>query len=395
MKPNKYLLLLLAVAIAYSAFEYYRPKPLVRRITYANKDKIPFGTRALYELLPRTLGQPSVKTLRVPAFNHLTETKLPARSTYIAICETFGADANDRRALLRYVSQGNTVFISAYYFSDSLTINLGFRAKVQPLTLRDTTIVDNFTNPALRTPAGYNFREDDGRNYLIVKRPGTATVLGRNARQEPIFLKISHGKGFFYIHNLPLAFTNYYVMDPPTADYAFKALSYLPAQPTFWDEYQNQGRFDEEQQSIFRYIFTQPALTWAYYLVLAGLLLYALFAGKRTQRVIPVVEPPRNTSLEFAKTIGRLYSQQGDHDNLARKKIQYFLAHLRERYHLNTNNLDKEFTETLTRKSGAPADDVASLVQLIRAAQRNTMLSEYELISLNQAIENFNHQLER
>ena len=91
--------------------------------------------------------------------------------------------------------------------------------------------------------------------------------------------------------------------------------------------------FDADQQSIFRYIFTQPALTWAYYLVLIGLLFYALFAGKRTQRVIPVVEPPRNTSLEFAQTVGRLYFQQGDHDNLARKKIQYFLAGLRERYH--------------------------------------------------------------
>lgn len=395
MKPNKYLLLLVAIAVAYTAFEYYRPKPLDRTATYANKDKIPFGTRALYELLPRTLGQPSVKTLRVPAYNHLTETRLPARSTYVSICETFNADANDRRALLQYVSRGNTAFISAYYFSDSLAIALGFRARVQPTKLRDTTLVTNFTNPILRKATGYNFAEDDGRNYFIVKRPSSTTVLGRNARQEPVFMKISYGKGFFYVHTLPLAFTNYYVLDPPTADYAFKALSYLPVQPTFWDEYQNQGRFDEDQQSIFRYIVTQPALKWAYYLILIGLPLYALFAGKRTQRIIPVVEPPRNTSLEFAKTIGRLYFQQGDHDNLTRKKIQYFLANLRERYHLNTNTLDKEFADTLTRKSGAPADEVAALMQLIRAAQRSTLLSEYELISLNRAIENFNHQTER
>ena len=45
-----------------------------------------------------------------------------------------------------------------------------------------------------------------------------------------------------------------------------------------------------------------------------------------------------------------MYFQQGDHDNLARKKIQYFLADLRERYGLNTTNLDKEFMETLARQ---------------------------------------------
>lgn len=378
------------MVVAYAAFEYYRPKPLDRTPTYANKDAIPFGTRALFELLPPTLNQPSVTVLRVPPYNFMTETKRPARSNYVSVCGSFNIDGNDRRALLNYVRQGNTAFVASYDFPDSLAIELGFRALIQPPRLRDTTIINNFTNPALRQKGGYNFAEDDGRNYLIVKRTRTTTVLGRNARQEPVFLKISYGKGTFYVHNLPLAFTNYYVVDPKTANYAFKALSYLPTQPTYWDEYQNQGRFDPEQQSIFRYIATQPALTWAYYLVLIGLLLYALFAGKRTQRVIPVVVPPRNTSLEFVQTIGRLYFQQGDHDNLARKKIQYFLASLRELYHLNTNKLDKEFTDTLIQKSGASADEVANLIQLIRAAQRSTLLSEYELIALNRAIEQFN-----
>lgn len=388
MKPNKYLLLLATVA-AYVFFEYYRPKPIDWQPTFSRRDKIPFGTKALYELLPGVMHQATLPALRVPAYTHLTEGKQPRQSNYIFICQDFNASKYDLRELFRYVRRGNNVFIAAYNLPDSLGRMLGFTADLKAPKLRDTTLTTNFTNPRLRRPGGYNFLHDDGRNFLKLKNSAQITVLGRNARQEPIFIKVAFGKGFFFIHNLPLAFTNYYVVGTKTSDYAFRTLSYLPAWPTYWDDYQTLGRFDEDQQSIFRYIQTQPALTWAYYLVVVGLVVYVLFAGKRTQRIIPVVEPPKNTSLEFTKAVGQVYFQQGDHDDLARKKIQYFLAHLRDRYQLSTTGLDNTFTDMLAQKSGLLLAEARALTQLIRAAQRSTLLSEYELLSLNEAIEQF------
>ncbi|AKD53589.1 DUF4350 domain-containing protein [Spirosoma radiotolerans] len=388
-KPNKYLLILLVTITAYVLFEYYRPKPIDWRATYENDDKIPFGTQALFELLPDVIQPSAIRTVRLPVYTLLTETKLPTPSNYIAVCREFDVDKNDREQLLTFVRRGNNAFISAYEFPDSLGITLGFRADVKDESKADSTLRQNFVNPSLRKTAGYNFVHDDGRNFLTIKQPAHITVLGRNARKEPVFIRIQYGKGHFFIHNLPLAFTNYYVLDPKTSDYAFKALAYLPARPTYWDEYQKQGRFSEDEQSIFRYIHSQPALNWAYYLVAFGLIFYVIFAGKRTQRIIPVIEAPKNTSVDFVQTIGRMYFQQGDHENLARKKIQYFLADLRERYGLTTTSLDKEFTETLARKSGAPLDETADLVRLLRDAQKSISLSEYDLITLNRAIENF------
>ena len=391
-KPNKYLLVLLATVTAYVLVEYYRPKPLDWRPSYENDNKIPFGTQALFELLPDVMLQSAIQTVRLPIYNFLAETKPQSRSNYVFVCQEFSADRNDLKPLLNYVQRGNNVFISAYDLPDSLGRVLGFKADVKDPTKADSTLRQNFVNPSLYKATGYNFFHDDGRNFLTIKKPEYITVLGRNARREPTFIRIQYGKGQFFIHNLPLAFTNYYVLDTKTSDYAFKALSYLPALPTYWDEYQKQGRFDEEQQSIFRYIRSQPALNWAYYLVAFGLLFYVIFAGKRTQRIIPVVEPPKNTSLDFVKTVGRMYFQQGDHDNLARKKIQYFLADLRERYGLNTTNLDKEFTETLARKSGASLAETSELVRLLRDAQKSISLSEFDLLMLNKAMENFNSE---
>lgn len=395
MRPNKYLLILLAMMVAYGLFEYYRPKPIDWTSTYQNDDKIPFGARALFELLPATLNNELVTALRVPIYNHLTEGSLPRRSNYVFVNQEFKSDKNDTRELLNYVRRGNNVLISAYDFPDSLTRLLGFKASLKAPDLRDTTLLQNFVNPQLRKPGGYNFTHDDGRNFLAITKPkdslvGAVMVLARNGRKEPIFLRIQYGQGQFLVHNLPLAFTNFFVLSPKTSDHAFKALSYLPALPTYWDEYQKQGRFGEDEQSLLRYIFSQPPLTWAYYLLVWGLILYMIFAGKRTQRIIPVVEPPRNTSLEFVETVGRMYFQQQSHDNVARKKIQYFLASLREQYGLNTNELNTEFVETLARKSGVDVEQVADLVRLLRNAQRSVSLSENDLLLINAEIEKFN-----
>lgn len=387
----KYLLLLLLTSLAYVLFEYYRPKPLNWIPTYQNDDKIPFGTRALFTLLPGLMGQSDIQTVRLPAYNFLTETHPKQPGNYVFICHRLTLDNNDLTQLLRYVRAGNSVFISAYQLPDSLGRALGFRADEKKPTQADTTLRQNFANAGLRKPGGYNFHHDDGRNFLSLgKQPRpNVTVLGRNARHEPVFLRIRYGRGQFLIQNLPLAFTNYYVLDPATSDYAFKALSFLPAGPTYWDEYQKQGRFDEAEQSVFRYVWSEPALRWAYYIVLYGLIVYVLFAGKRTQRIIPVVEPPRNLSLDFVKTVGRLYFGRGDHDNVARKKIAYFLADLRERYNLNTNVLDKSFAETLARKTGTSPDETAHLVRLLRDAQRSISLSEYDLLTISHAIDQF------
>lgn len=389
MKPNKYFLFLAGMIVAYALFEYYRPKPVDWNPTYQNDHKIPFGTKVLFETLPAVMQQRDITSLRLPVYNHLTESKLPARSNYMFVCSEFAIDGNDRKQLLAYVKRGNNVFISAYDLSDTLCNMLGFKADLKAPKLRDTTLVNNFVNPQLQKAGGYNFFHDDGRNFLVIKKPKNITVLGRNARKEPIFIRVRYGAGNFYIHNLPLALTNFYVLNPKTSDYAYKALSYLPPWPTYWDEFQKQGRFADDEQSIFRYVYSQPPLLWAYYVIIWGLLFYVFFAGKRTQRIIPVVEPPKNTSLEFVQTVGRLYFQQGDHHNIGQKKIQYFLAFLRERFGLNTTVMDAEFIEALAQKSGISADEAADLVRTLNNARRSISLSEFDLLVLNEKIERF------
>lgn len=380
------------VVVLYAVLDYYRPKPINWTPTYSNKDKIPFGAKAFYELLTDVFDKQTVKSLRLPAYNHLKETTLPPQSNYVFVVDKFAIDLNDQKQLLNYVSKGNQVFIAAYDFPDTLMTTLGVEARLKSPSLRDTALLINFVNPALKHSFGYIFSHDDGRNYLAIKQPKNITVLAINTRKEAVFLKVKYGKGNFFLHNLPLAFTNYYALKDSTSDFAFKSLSYLSNQPVFWDEYLKQGRFGEHEQSSLRYIISQPALRWGYYLLLLGLLLFVFFAGKRTQRIIPVVEPPKNTSLEFVETIGKMYYQQGDHANIAHKKIQHLMAYIRERWGLKTNQIDADFKQTLADKSGIARMEIDILFSEIAHVERNTAIIEDELLSVNKRIEDFYSQ---
>ena len=77
---SKYFWFLILMVVGYGLFEYYRPVPIDWSATYINKDKIPFGTKVLYELLPDVFEKQNVQSLRIPIYNHLTDNKLPTRA---------------------------------------------------------------------------------------------------------------------------------------------------------------------------------------------------------------------------------------------------------------------------------------------------------------------------
>lgn len=393
---NRYWIILFLMILGYGLFEYYRPKPLDWRSTYSNKDKIPFGTEVLFKLLPEMIGNKKVESLRIPPYNQLSSdssmivkgNKTLFNTSYIFINDEFNVDLSDQKALLNYVKKGNTVFVSAYHFPDSLMRVLGVKAMEPDPTNKDTAKIVNFTNSRLRDKKGFLFTKDDGRNYLKIENFSKTVLLETNEDNEPVFVKVNYGKGEFYLHNLPLAFTNYYMLDSLTDKHAFHALSYLPKQPVYWDEYQKQGRFGENENSVFRYIVSQPALKTAYLLTLAGLLLYAIFSGKRKQRIIPIINPPKNVSLEFVKTIGNMYYRKGNHANLAEKLIQHFWIYVRERFGITTSRFtESELLDQIAAKSGFSNPETQELLKEIY--EEGGYWSGPRLMDLNKKLEDF------
>ena len=117
----------------------------------------------------------------------------------------------------------------------------------------------------------------------------------------------------------PASFTNYYLLNNKEFIYAEKVLSYLPKGNLFCLSKSQNG--EQISESPMRYIFSQPSLKWAWLVFIFGMLFFMLFNAKRKQRIVPIIAPLQNTTVDFTKTIGNLYYQEGEHQNIINKKI--------------------------------------------------------------------------
>ena len=118
--------------------------------------------------------------------------------------------------------------------------------------------------------------------------------------------------------------------------------------------------------------------------------MFMLFEMKRKQRIIPIVKPLANTTLEFVGTIGNLYYQSGEHKSMAEKKIHFFMDQLRSKYWLTTTHLDETFVSIASKKTGRSEEEVRKLISVINSIRAKEKISEEELIDLNNRIEKFN-----
>ena len=130
-------------------------------------------------------------------------------------------------------------------------------------------------------------------------------------------------------------FTNYFLLHKNNLAYFFNAVSVLPAdvRSITWNEYYlYKPKEKQRNPNLFRVLWRYPAFRWALITGLGSLLLYILLGMRRKQRSIPVTPRLKNESLDFVKTMGRLYYDRKDHHDMASKMAIHFQEHLRVRY---------------------------------------------------------------
>ncbi len=405
-----YFSFLIITTIAFIALEYNRPKVLDWTQTFSSKDKIPYGTRALLEMLGVVAGGKDPIVVRKPMYNLFTEDSLALGGSFVCINNAFEPDTNDLQQLYEFVAKGNVAFIASNQFSEPLLDTLHLKVEQNDLIdyfKKDSlSKLKNVNLKALTNNIGdtikvrllvaqnqqlYNIPHQTYELHFVANDTTRASVLGVNKKGQYNFLKVPFGKGVFLLHSVPESFSNYFLVANSNADYSFEALSYLPPTTIYWDEYSKQGRANEG--SVLRFFLNNEALSWAVYLSIFGILLYMIFQGKRTQRIIPIIDPPQNTSLAFVQTIGSLYYQQQDHSNIAQKKIQHFWAFIRNRFNIQTKVINDEFVEILAQKCGLEKTDIDAMLKVIERTQKFGLVSEYQLIELNNRIDEFYQKL--
>jgi hypothetical protein len=306
-------------------------------------------------------------------------------STYIIVAQQVDLNKYDYEKLTAYIKKGNDVFIAAQSFGSEITKKLGIHASFQYREGTATRI--SFVNKKI-SPYLYDIDKGSSDGYFTTFNASKAIILGKNEYQSVNYLKFPMGKGNLYMNANPMMFSNYSLLQDMGATYASIALSYLKNQKSIiWDQYYTQDRAGSE--SPMRVFLNNIQLRWAFYIAFFTMVIFVLYEMKRRQRIIPVIEPLANTTVEFANVVGQVYYEQRNNSNIAQKKVAYFLEHIRATYNLHTNVFDEEFVTTLSQKSGVDAVLVKKLIQEVVYVRVPSPISDSELISLNQNIEQF------
>lgn len=402
-RPLTYCFWLLMLTMVLPSCDF-RKKRLNKRITLWRKDDIPYGLQVAYDNLPYIFPHAEIEVSKSspdPYRNNnwrnvtdiFTDYKEYKKKVRIIIAKSIYPDTREINALVEKVSSGEHVFMSAMSFSkellDSFRLKTAERMKFfhNADSLTVTILKPGVADSASFTYPGYNLDE-----YVDSLDPDITVITGRDHKQRPDLVSFSYKNGgSIYFHFAPLTFSNFFLLHKDNMRYYEYALSQLPANAdvVYWDEY---FRYAHNDFSKLDMILSNESLRWAFWTVIGLFLLLFLFQSKRRQRIIPLITPLRNASLDFVKTIGRLYFQKRDNRNLAQKMAAHFLDHVRTRYNIPTSNLDEDFTERLAYKSGFNKETLQQIVYVVRTIHDYPSYTDSELMSFNKNLESFyNH----
>ncbi|MFH6992362.1 DUF4350 domain-containing protein [Flavobacterium sp. FlaQc-48] len=375
-----------------------RQKPIDWRPTYSVNDKIPYGLYVFDKEINGFFKDHKVERISlVTPYEYLDSQydedtlieNYKIKGNFINISEENTIDDQSIKEIFYFVSHGNNAFLSMKtfprYLLDSLKIevNSNFQNSGNTIVwLANKKFKDKKYN--LPQPIDDYFSKIDTASTTVLGYQDTKSNKNVN------YIKVAYRQGYFYLHTDPLAFTNFHLLKGKNYQYAEGVLSCLPKGDIFWyTKGQNNERIST---SPLRYILSQPALKSALYLSLLGIVIFIIFNAKRKQRIVPILKPLSNLTVDFTKTIGNLYYQAGDHDNIIDKKIIYFLEKIRTDYLIDTTKLDDHFIKKLHHKTGKDISDIQELVFLINEHRKSYHGSlEEDLIRINNAIEKILH----
>jgi len=384
-------ILLLVLFLTY--LQATEPEPVNWNPSYLESDKIALGSFVFYESWKENAST-KIEKVSVPPFQFLNEEH---HGTYFFLNDVLSFDDSELKKILKWVSSGNTLFLSANTFSQNLMDTLKVQTAVKlPGTDLTSQPYLNLVHPKLKQAVPFKYEHEvpmvyfskiDTLNNKILGVSTLKSFKGSNTA-DVNFLKAEFGKGSIFVHSMPEAFSNYFLLSNSNFSYAEAVLSYIDhSEPVYWDRYYKTGK--AFYTSPLYILLQNRALKWAYYFALFGSVLFIIFEGKRIQRAIPVVEPLKNQTYEYLGTIADLYLEQKQYKALALKKINHFYDYIRTRYRIDTSVQNEAFYRELAAKSDRSIPETEDLFNEINELSNKPEITKNELQQFNDVIQSF------
>ncbi len=376
---------------------------------YAHNNNQPYGAEVFYKLLESYFPENKIEKneILLNAQDLLNDSS--KHQTYLFIGEEQFLKPSEIEALFKFIERGNTALIiskqPAYPILSELLTDSIFATEFLVKSIYKENIEVQFYDPALQFPNNFKFHFQDkdlksSYNYAyfnnaFIEQNQIISPLGAIDDNNINFITARAGRGRIFLHSNPLFFSNYHLIKNQGAKYAESVLSYLKAGDIIWDSYAQNWKpgtdpsLLNQAQSPLSFILNNPPLYWAMVILIVTGLIYMLFALKRIQRIVPVIEPKKNSSLEFIKTIARLYFIERKHPTMVRHQMRYFLSWIREKYRIQASELDDQTIDKLHIKSGVSKEIIQYIRDEYQKVRVYSVLDDKIAIKFHQSLTRF------
>lgn len=354
--------------------QWQMPRRFLWKPSFRGSDKQPFGCYVVDSLIRISVPQ-SYKVNDSTLYQLAHDANTEPRGV-IVVANNFSPSKSDMKALMRMFDQGDRVMILAgstsSMFDDSIGVG-AYGGDMFSMVQVKKMISNGYKDDSLHwvgRPQCYGKRVyrilpqvvpgaltiDDKLKYHTLYTKWTESWVSDSVTdwvEEPAAIAMRKGKGLLVVGCDPLLFTNYTVLDSDNNHLLFRMLSEMDSLPIVRTEAYLAS--DEQQgSSPLRFFLSNEPLRWMVWLTVAGLLLFFVCTSRRRQRVIPVVAPSVNRSMEFVKLIGTMYHQWHDNKDLVRKRYVFFAENLRRQLMIDVDNeaMDGQTVDILAVHTG-------------------------------------------
>ena len=102
-----------------------------------------------------------------------------------------------------------------------------------------------------------------------------------------------------------------------------------------------------------------------------------------------MIEPLRNTTLDFVSTVGNVYYERRDNKNIAIKQISYLMDFIRNKLYIQTSLPQEELVRAVAHKTGIPEIEIENLFSNLNRVQEVNTLDDVSLVAVNNMIDEF------
>lgn len=359
--------------------------------TYCSTDSNPFGAMLVDSLLQSSLpGRYEVKEGFLS--DAIDDSAIVDNTVLLVDYSILDYEENEINSLLDILRRGQSVIYIDEYLPDSLSnlleisIDDGYEYYYSSDLLSNsdsTTFV--WQQDSTFSKASYRFRIFSPYNNGLIanfddEKPVWRPIIKQRLKvggDIVVAASRNYGKGKLIIMTWTQLFTNYNVLEKGGAQLLMRLLSQATGKKIVrYDYHLTTAEFYEDESgnqhnkssSPLRVFLDNRSLRWAVYLAVIAIALFMIFTAKRRQRVIPLVEPPKNHTLTMVKHIGLMHYRNHDNAGLVRDYYKQFAQLMLRKLLVNVND-DIDLNENI------------NLISSISGIERDKIIDSFSILN--------------